>query len=238
VYYYYLQALASRVVEGTIVADTDAGWFTWIQAPVQLTRTTYTSSSPEVKYSWHVAESPELSVIFPAPVAIRHVWVATARTSGDPFFGWDAHGTVSCEPMDYATGNYPNKSTVRRTPQTGDETPAPAPPAAKAVTSAPPFPPTSCTKPFVSATVTRAVQPEFPNIVRDEGFGGDAIAEVAIALDAQGKLVDAWMWARTGYDPLDQAALKAARRSSYSGAISYCRPVSGMYLFRADFISP
>lgn len=55
-YHYTLQALARRVVEGTIIADTDAGWFTWIQQPVQLTRTTYLNESWSVKYWTHIAE--------------------------------------------------------------------------------------------------------------------------------------------------------------------------------------
>lgn len=168
-YRYAIQALASRVAEGTIIADTDAGWFTWTQQPVQLTRTTYTTTF---------------------------------------------------------------------TYTSGDETPAPAPPPVNAAASAPPFPPPSCAKPFVSATVTDPKQPDFPRIVMDEGFGGLASSEIAVAVGPAGKLVDAWVWAGSGYSALDNAALRAARQSKYSGAISYCRPIAAMYLFRADFTSP
>ena len=237
VHYYYLQALASRVVEGVIVADTDSGWFTWTQQPVKLTRTTYVNASPAVKSWFHVAESPELTVFFPQPVTVRHAWIATARTHGDEFFNWDAHGTVTCDPPAFALSKYPNTTRSERAPQAGDETPAPAPPPANAVASAAPFPIVNCDKPFVTATVTDAVQPAFPSIVEDEGFGGLAISEVAVAIDPSGKLVDAWIWAKSGYPALDDAALKAARRSKYSGAASYCRPVSGTYLFRSDFSS-
>jgi hypothetical protein len=234
--YYRLQALTGRVVEGTIVADTDAGWFMWTQQPVQLARTTFTSVSPAVKYSFRVAESPELTVVFPQAVSVRHAWITTAQTHGDQIFDWDAHGTVTCEPpADFAASKYPNKTTTTRTPQAGDETPAPAPPPAKAEASGAPFPPANCAQPFVNATVTLPVQPDFPELVRNEGFSGVAISIIAVAVDPQGKLVDAWIWAKTGYPAIDEAALKAAQQSKYSGATSYCRPVSGTYLFRADF---
>jgi hypothetical protein len=79
-YGYYLQALTSRTVQGTIIADTDAGWFTWVQQPVRLTRTTYTRIAPSTQFSYHIAESPEMTVVFPRPVTIRQAWVATARS--------------------------------------------------------------------------------------------------------------------------------------------------------------
>lgn len=160
---------------------------------------TFTSFSPAVKYSFRVAESPELTVVFPQAVSVRHAWITTAQTHGDQIFDWDAHGRVTCEP------------------------------------SAAPFPPANCAQPFVNATVTFPVQPDFPELVRNEGFSGVAISIIAIAVDPQGKLVDAWIWAKTGYPAIDEAALKAAQQSKYSGATSYCRPVSGTYLFRADF---
>jgi TonB family protein len=234
-YHYQLQALAPRVVDGTIIADTDAGWFTWVQQPVQLTRTTYMSASWSVKYWFHVAESPELTVVFPQAVAIRHVWVATARSRDDRFFNWDARGLVPCEPPDFAKSRTPESDKVTRSPQAGDETPGPAPPPANAVAAVAPFSPPSCAKPFVSAIVADAVQPEFPAILADQGISGVSISVIAIALDGHGKLIDAWVWASSGYPPMDDAALKAARRSKYTGATSYCLPVSAMYLFRADF---
>ena len=176
---------------------------------------TFTSFSPAVKYSFRVAESPELTVVFPQAVSVRHAWITTAQTHGDQIFDWDAHGTVTCEPpADFAASKYPNKTTT---------------------TPAAPFPSANCAQPFVNATVTFPVQPDFPELVRNEGFSGVAISIIAIAVDPQGKLVDAWIWAKTGYPAIDEAALKAAQQSKYSGATSYCRPVSGTYLFRADF---
>lgn len=233
-YYYYLEALASRSVEGTIIADTDVGWFTWHQQRVQLTRTTYMSMSPSTTFFYHVAESPQLAVVFPRPVTIRHAWVATARTQDDHVLNWDVRGIVTCEPLDFAPGKYPD-GTQTRSPQAGDETPAPAPPPAHAVAAAAPFPVVSCAKPFAPAAATDAVEPDFPRSVAQQGFSGVTSSEIAVAIDPQGKLVDAWLWASSGYSALDDSALSAARRSKFTGAMSYCRPVSGTYLFQADF---
>jgi hypothetical protein len=237
-YYYQLQALASRVVEGNIIADTDAGWFAWVQQPVQLTRTTYVSESRSMKLWYRVAESPELTVVFPQPVAIRHAWIAIAQTHGDHFFNWDARGRVTCEPPDFGVSKYPNTTKEVRSPVPGDETPAPAPPPANAAASVMPFVVANCAKPFVSATVTDPAEPEFPASLKEVGFGGTATSEIAVAIDQHGNLVDAWVWAKSGYPGFDDSALRAARRSSYTGAISYCRPISATYLFRADFMSP
>jgi hypothetical protein len=167
----------------------------------------------------------------------RHDSASVGRNGteqGDKMLEWDARGTVTCEPVDFAPGKFPEEP-ESRTPQAGDETPAAAPAPARAVASAPPFPLLMCATPFAPAGATHAVEPDFPRSVGEQGFSRTATSEIAVAIDPQGKLVEAWVWATSGYPALDDAALSAARRSQYSGAISYCRPVSGTYLFRADF---
>jgi TonB family protein len=234
-YYYHLQALGPRSVEGTIIADTDHGWFTWVQQPVQVTRMTYTRTAPLYTVRYVVAESPELDVSFPIAVNIRRLWLASAKTNGDAYFGWDAHGTVVCTPPDFVAMYSRSRVVTKRTPQTDDPTPGPAPPTAVATATAAPFPETTCAHPFVAATVSHAVQPDFPAILRDQDFSQVATAVVYVAVDSAGKLADAWIYASSGYPAIDKAALSAARRSSYVAPISYCRAVSGTYLFQADF---
>ncbi len=236
-YHYRLSALGPRVVDGSIVAETDKGWFVWKQLAVQLTRMTFRYSDKEVRYSHVQAESPELSVTFPEAVVIRHAWVAFARAQGDTYFGWDARDTVTCSPPDFGTSKF-GEGKTERAPQATDPTPAPAPPAAVAAPAEAPFPEPTCPHPFVLASVTKAEQPIFPQVVKNEGFGGYAVSQIAVAVDTTGKLVDAWVWASSGYPPLDEAALDAARRSKYTAPISYCYAVKGTYLFRADFRSP
>lgn len=234
-YYYWLRALGPRVADGIIVADTDQGWFTWTQQAVPLTWMTYTLTQQNAKPVWVVAESPEMSVAFPQPVHIRRTWIVSARAQADPYFGWEVKGTVTCAPPDFATMFGPNPDKIERTPRPSDPTPAPAPPTATAVPMAAPSPAATCDHPFVAAKVTAASQPVFPQAVKDEGFSQYAVSEIYVAIDKTGKLADAWVFASSGYPELDRAALDAAKRSRYAAPISYCQPVYGTYLFRADF---
>src|ERR1700729_510331 len=233
---YRLQALSPRSVAAVIVADTDRGWVSWTQPSVPLTRMTYTSSGPDYKMTYVKAESPIISVTFPEPVNVTRVWVTVAKTQGDAVFGWDARGATPCDPPDFFDPGRLSKQVTKRMPGPSDPTPAPILPAAVATPTTAPFPDAPCAHPFVAATVTNPVQPVFPRIVVDEGFGGSATTEVYIAIDRTGKLRDAWIFASSGYPQLDQAALDAAKKSSYKGATSYCRPVTGLYLFRAEFM--
>jgi TonB family protein len=234
VHYYRLQALEPRVIEATIVADTDQGWFTWSQQAVQLTLTTYTTTTKSLKMVWKMADSPDLSVTFPEPVNVRRAWITSARTHGDPYFGWDTRGVVTCAPPDFVALYARGPGKTERTPQPGDPTPAPATSGAFAVATTAPFPMTTCDHPFTLATVSSAVQPVVPQILRNEGFN-EAVSEIAVAVDPSGKLADAWVFSSSGYPQLDQSALDAARRSKYVAPVSYCSAVGGMYLFRANF---
>jgi hypothetical protein len=233
-HYYRLRALGPRVVEGTIVADTDRGWFSWDQKAVQLTRITYTRSEPGLEAMFVVAESPELGVLFPQSVDVRRAWVAAATTRADAY--WDARGKTACGPPDFTESSSADGSKVTRTPQSDDPTPAPAPPAATARVIPAPIPLRSCVQPFVAAAVTKSVTPDFPDSVKREGFSAPATSIIFVAVDASGTLADAWVFASSGYPALDDAAIRAARQSTYTAPVSYCHAVSGTYLFRADFM--
>ena len=86
-HYYHLRALSPRTIQGTILADTDHGWFTWTQQPVALTRTTLTVRTPTYTMRYIAAVSPELSVAFPVAVDVNRAWLATAASRGDTLFG-------------------------------------------------------------------------------------------------------------------------------------------------------
>lgn len=232
-YYYRLRALGPRVVEGTIVADTDAGWFRWKQQAVQLTRTTYTMIARRYRARFVSAASPVLTVDFPQPVAVRHAWLISAKAHDDRTFNWDARGEVTCDPADFASLDTPGPDVMERTPNANDPTPAPAPPMTTAVPSSAPFPPATCAQPFVVATVTKAEQPDYPISLRNDPPAG--VSVIYVAVDSAGRLADAWIFKSSGYPSMDYEALIAARRSQYAPPISYCRPVGGTYLFQADF---
>ena len=218
-----------------MVAETDQGWFTWSQPAVQLSRATYTTTNDQTKDRWVIAESPELTVMFPKAFTIQHAWITAARTHGDAYFGWDARGSVTCAPPDFVSQSTSLPWKVERTPQAGDPTPAPAPPPAIAVAAAQPLPAPSCEHPFTAAIVSKPVQPVFPKIVKDEGMAQSAAAMVYVVINPNGKVADAWIFASSGYPLLDQSALDAAKHSSYIAPTSYCQAISGTYLFKADF---
>lgn len=233
VWYYRLQGLGPRTVQGTIIADTDQGWFKWTQAPVQLTQMTFTRTTSAYRATYDVAESPKISVAFPGNVTVRQAWVVTAKTQGDDAFGWDARGSVPCGPPDFAP--YVSKDSTQRTPQPGDPTPAPAPPTAVATRAGAPFTPLTCDHPFTAATLSKAAEAEYPPSLKGLAIG-DLISVVYVAIDPAGKVVDAWTFASSGFSAADDEAIKTAKKSLYIPTVSYCRPAGGTYLFQVDFL--
>ena len=124
-----------------------------------------------------------------------------------------------------------------RTPPTTEEvaaTPSALYPMGTATPAQPPFASTGCDRPFQSSTVLEAKRPIATRL--QEAAVGPLAVEVEIALDPAGKLIDAWIYASSGYAGWNLAALRAARLSTYSGSISYCRPVRGTYLFVATVL--
>jgi outer membrane biosynthesis protein TonB len=59
-----------------------------------------------------------------------------------------------------------------------------------------------------------------------------------VAIDENGKLVDTWVLAGSGYPTIDAEALNAARLSRYDPATSYCRQVGGVYVVDEIFTPP
>ena len=154
-----------------MVADTDRGWFTWSQSAVALTRATYTSTHATFRTRWVVADSPQMVVQFPEPVSVRHAWVTTAQTHGEANFNWDSFGEVACDPPPFgAPAGAKELGSTNRDQAAGDPTPAPAPPSAIAAPTSPPFPIPTCDHPFVAATVTKVVQPDYPQSMKEDAW--------------------------------------------------------------------
>lgn len=91
----------------------------------------------------------------------------------------------------------------------------------------------ACAKPFAAPRVLRAVSPEMPPLAAEGGWSG--VAYVALTLDASARVVEAHIAQSTGYRPLDDLAVSAARRSTFESAVFDCRKVGGRYTFGVSF---
>ncbi len=100
-------------------------------------------------------------------------------------------------------------------------------------TEAPSAPATpSCATPNVAARAVNVVSPSVPG---DLATDMESTAEIAVRLDASGRVLGATVYRSAGLFPLDRAALSAARASQYAPQIRGCLPVAGTYLFTVDF---
>jgi len=131
---------------------------------------------------------------------------------------------------------------LHRTPAAGRPGPSPGPrppgtggdgPPVPLATEAPSAPATpSCATPNVAARAVNVVSPSIPG---DLATDIESTAEIAVRLDASGRVLGATVYRSAGLFPLDRAALSAARASQYAPQIRGCLPVAGTYLFTVDF---
>jgi hypothetical protein len=231
-YAYELTALSPRVVNAALVADTDKGWYSWSVSRVALTtmiRRMHQAPFPIQTYT--LAATPTLMVTFPQALTIHHSWVASAQAAGDPSLVWNSKGISECDvpPFDGpADANPATHADISPLPSLLYE-PAIAAPAK------PPFEIASCPREFSSSTLLDETQPAteaWTNVMPSGGFQ----ETVAIALDPAGHVIEAWIYATSGEGPWNDEVLRAARLSTYSGSISYCRHVYTRFLFMAGFL--
>ena len=78
------------------------------------------------------------------------------------------------------------------------------------------------------------MQPDYPESAKDIGIGATTV-QVEVTVGPSGNLVGTKIYKSSNNMAIDQAALRAARQSSYSPKLVDCQPVEGDYLFRADF---
>jgi protein TonB len=109
----------------------------------------------------------------------------------------------------------------------------PAPVTTPGPTEAPPRP--ACAVPNADARTINAATVETPEIAKEQGATG--IAEIRVDLSATGKVLGVSVYKSTGNAALDQAALEAARSSTFSPDVVNCVPVAGFYRFHVDFES-
>ena len=120
----------------------------------------------------------------------------------------------------------------------GTSAPSTAPPA----TPAPPPPPTprptptpaSCARPNVPATTLRAIEPDTPQMAQQQGISGTV--QVIVALDENSKITGTSIQSSPSAI-LNNAALSAARNSTFQTEIRDCKPIAARYIFSVDFSS-
>jgi TonB family protein len=84
----------------------------------------------------------------------------------------------------------------------------------------------------VPATTINAAEPETPQIAQQQGITGVVIVQVS--LDENSKLVSAQV-VKTPSAILNNAALAAARQSTFKTRVANCKPVADTYLFQVEF---
>ncbi|MGZ3576328.1 MAG: energy transducer TonB [Vulcanimicrobiaceae bacterium] len=87
---------------------------------------------------------------------------------------------------------------------------------------------------YQDAAVVNKVKPNYPDSARDLDLGKVTVL-VQVTIGPSGSLVGANLYQSSNNMALDQAALTAARQSSYVPKIVACQPVVGDLLFRAEF---
>jgi protein TonB len=130
----------------------------------------------------------------------------------------------------YTTGN------TQGIPQgQGTSAPSTAPPATPAPAQPTPKPtptPASCARPNVPAQTVRAVEPDTPPMAQQQGVSGQV--QVVVSLDEASHILSATVRSSPSA-LLNQAALSAAKGSTFQTEVRDCKPIAASYLFTVDF---
>jgi TonB family protein len=110
-----------------------------------------------------------------------------------------------------------------------------AAPSMSPVPSATPAGESSCTRPDTPVTLLQAESPDLPAAARDLGPGPIKV-QVLVTVDASGNVVKTGISKSSTNFAVDQAAVRAARKSKYAPKLVNCQPVQGDYLFEASFM--
>lgn len=242
-YGFELIALGPRTItSATLAFDTSAGWFTLSVPAVAVTQNDRHYSGPSGTITHHDYVSQVMYAKFASAIIIRHAWVYSAAATDDAF-GWQARGLVQCEPRgapsDEQQRGVPNNVHGMFAPDPNDDGLS-ALPSKTSLILVPKVSKTleenaSCTEPFRDAAVKKQAEAQFPDTMAGMINGGRATSSVMIAVGGDGSIADAWLWASSGYAPLDAASLAAAKSSTYIGARAYCRAVPGIYRLNVTF---
>lgn len=228
-----LSANSARTVSGHVALQTDNGWFEVPFDGVNLTSRTRRYQGPSVVFTRTDFESPTLFATLPSAAIVRAAFVEDATVTNEHALGWDTQ-SHACVGYAYDPSHPRKNGPIGIVALDKDPAVTPPPPGTPllhaSIASAPGS--TNCSQPFADAKVSEAMKPDFPL-----GYHVDQpyVSLIEIAVDATGKLGDAWVYAPSGVKAFDDAALRAARQSTYVAPRSFCRDVPGVYIFRAVF---
>jgi periplasmic protein TonB len=125
-------------------------------------------------------------------------------------------------------------------PKTGTENgvpagTAPSGPPVVASQGPPETPHPACKTPFQDATVVQQAQPDYPDSARELGLGTVTVT-VTVTLSGTGALENAVVSQGSGNGAIDNAALAAAKQSTYAPKIVNCQPQdAAQYYFKVTF---
>jgi outer membrane biosynthesis protein TonB len=117
----------------------------------------------------------------------------------------------------------------------GIASPTPSPLAAELPTPAPTIAPTAtpaCAHPNVAASTVEAASVDTPSLAQQNGISG--VVDVIVRLDEHSRVVAARV-AHTPSTLLNDAALRAARTSTFRTEVRDCLPVAAEYVFSVEF---
>jgi TonB family protein len=225
---YQLRAEVPRTISGVVYVYAGDAVYQVGFNDVQLKLRKKQKSDPRIApyaIDYVEAQSDPLYFRFDSPKRVYAVWVASAGAGGVQ---------TDCPTMPVTAGSYDeymwDPEDGAKVPEDYVRSQAPADPP-KAVFNHH-VDVRSCSLLFKVAQAPNPVSPAFPKgtIISEEHT-----ALVKVLLDASGKVADAWIFGSSGAKPLDDAALVAARATTYVPGQFLCAPVPGVYMFRADF---
>jgi len=93
---------------------------------------------------------------------------------------------------------------------------------------------TPCSIPDKDVTVAREVDPAYPDSALDLRLGY-LVVLVDVTVEPDGHVSKTLVTKSSNNMAVDQAAVKAARATTYSPKIVGCQAMTGIFIFRADF---
>jgi hypothetical protein len=172
-------------------------------------------------------------VEFPSAVTVTHAWVYSASIQGGGA-AKSSDSLVVCPPMVSHVERQASVMQLQMDP--AENALLAAMPTIGAVhlkaSASERLNSSNCSEPFHAAGPQRQALLGFPGLPDDSP---DAMSIVDVAINPDGTLRDEWVWQSAGSFDYDQEALKAARRSTYTGARAYCQGVPAIYRFSATW---